>query len=157
MTKAKQETQDKPKEDPKEYFNYALINLELPILPPGTIQLTPIHFKFSNPGQIVIGRYMGFTNHTSAQYTDKTFNFHKIWMPTGVIVGFIGSVQLDDILCPLEANKYEVHIEYTSMKKSGSSKSLKVFDVMARLFEENRYAMLQDTDHKLDPETGEFS
>lgn len=145
MPKAKQDkkpglTQADKEDTPKiDYFNYDLIDIDLPELPEGFIQLSTIQVKFDNVGQTVIGLYMGSTVVQSEYDDTKTYRFHKLMLPIGVTVGFAGSKQIDDILNNIMPNQYEVHITYTSSKKMKNNKYLKVFDVVARLREVNRY------------------
>jgi len=145
MKTAARETKQQPQENAtRDYFDYAAINIPLSYTDSGVMQLVPIAFKFEEPGQRLIGVYMGNTPCVSAFDESKTFLYHKVWLPTGHIVGFHGSVQLDGAISTLPPNKYEIDIEYEDAESISKTKRLKHFSIAARLIVKNNYPQLTD-------------
>ncbi|MBU1020958.1 MAG: hypothetical protein KJ847_07045 [Firmicutes bacterium] len=125
-------------------FDYSTINIVLPDTEAGVLQLVPIPFNFNEPGQHVIGVYMGNCLCTSSYDESKSYLYHKMWLPTGHIIGFHGSVQIDSAIANLPTNKYELDIEYEDSELIGKTKTLKHFSIAARLIETTNYPQLED-------------
>lgn len=141
---AKKETKEQRKYEPTldELFDYRTMNLEIPFLPVGAVQLTPVQIKFDTIGMILMGVYMGYSTNISSYDTTKEYHFHKVMLPSGVVIGFSGSTQLDGVLCGVTPRLFEVRIEYTEDKDNKRDNRLKFFNIIARKIDPLRYNAL---------------
>jgi len=124
-------------------FDYSQINMILPDMGEGVLQLVAIPFKFEQPGQRLIGVYMGSNVCISSYDEQKTYLYHKVWLPTGHLVGFHGSTQIDGALASMPTEKYEIDIEYLDDNSLGKGKSIKLFSIVARAIVYKKYPQLK--------------
>lgn len=101
-------------------------------LPKGVDQLTPVQFKWEEQGQHIAGQYCGHTKLESSFKEQGFFHFHEIRLFNGVMVGFIGSTQLDRALTRLEPFEKDVHIIFVDEKELPGKKTFKAFQIFVR-------------------------
>jgi hypothetical protein len=123
-------------------FDYNQCNIELPDVPEGVISLVPVAFKFDEPGQRIIGAYMGNIVCCSEFDEDRTYLYHKVCLSSGQIVAFHGSCQLDTALQNLLPKKFEVDITFSDIEHLNKGKTLKQFQIVARAIPETIYPQL---------------
>ena len=157
MTTAKDKTTAFTATSPKPaLFDYSKINILLPDMEDGVLQLVPIPFKFEQPGQRIIGVYMGNTSCVSSYDEERNYLYHRVWLPSGHMVGFHGSIQLDSAIASLQPERYELDIEFLDAEALGKGKNLKHFSIAARVIRQANYPQIaapgQMRSHKPDSE-----
>jgi len=101
-------------------------------LPEGISQATPIQFRWEEPGQHLSGQYCGQSKLESSYKEQGFFFFHEVRLFNNVMVGFIGSTQIDRVLGKLEPYAYDVHIIFIEEKELPGKKTFKSFQIFTR-------------------------